>query len=138
MMGIWMLVVLLSANLVPLRVEPAPQVRNTLEFLYKHLPVEFSLCAYGEVREGVVWMERVDLPKIYRASEDDVLADPYSCSGENILGMIHSHLPQYECQFSRTDIKNFFDEEYSESYRFDFLYCRGNLIWQEKGHPPKS
>ena len=122
---------------MPVRlVETSPKVKNTLEFLYEHLPVEFSVCAYGKIRGSTVLIERVDLPVIFMATEDQVLSDPGSCSKKDILGVIHSHRPGYFCRFSPVDVREYFSDEYFKNYKLDFLYCSGSLLWQSKTNPP--
>lgn len=135
------LVLLLSgcaSAMSPQKVEMSPRVENNLQFLYKHLPVEFSVCAYGNVKKGVVHIEKVELPIIYRASDSSVLAEPVSCWEEDILGVIHSHLPEFDCAFSRQDLRTYYQDEYYPSYGLDFLYCNDKLQWQSRKYVPKN
>lgn len=120
------LVLVLSACATsPKRIVVSPQADNNLGFLYSGIPVEFAFCAYGQETKELVWVKRIDLPMILKATPDLVWYG--ECSGRDFLGYGHSHL-EPPCALSETDVESW----QVMKPKYAFLLCGNRLLWWRK------
>jgi hypothetical protein len=123
----WLIcVVVMSGCALPQSIKVAPTPLNNLGFLYTRMPTEFAFCAYGEANDKSVNIRRIDLPFIYKATEDFVNFEP--CTGRDYLGIGHSHPVGSECVFSDVDIHTLLEGKAP----YGFLICEDKLVWYSK------
>ncbi|OHA92210.1 MAG: hypothetical protein A3J09_01875 [Candidatus Zambryskibacteria bacterium RIFCSPLOWO2_02_FULL_51_21] len=110
------------AQQLPHRLVISPVAKDNLNFLYNNLRVEFAFCAYGEQTRQLVWVRRVELPKIIKATTATV--EYGYCHGRDFLGYGHSHPEPAVCGLSNIDVRTFL----SDKDKHTFLVCPGNFL----------